>query len=266
MTAPQNLLPASRSTTSSSSRARASTLAPLLALAAVALLSAHCSSAPTEDAVGSAAEQAMSKTVHSTYGMTTFGGPGDYQPLACGGNSRNAGNWYVASSQRYGCNKHLKVTANGKCAVVRTADAGPASFVESNAGIPVLDSSPALGRYFFGESSLGYSDLRAHPGKYSVHVEVTTLPIGPCDGSDPSSSSGGSSGSSGSSSGGSSSGGSSSGGSSGTSGGASCSTDGDCNPGSDGAGLICSSGQCIPGCHHDAQCPGNTTCVSGSCQ
>ena len=246
-----------------------------VALAAVAVLSVHCSGAPLESTAGTASEEAMSKSIHTSYGMTTFGGPGDFQPLACGGNSRNAGDWYVASSQRYGCNKHLMITANGKCAVARTADAGPASFVESNAGIAVLDASPALGRYFFGESSLGWSDIHSHPGKYVVHVEVTSLPVGPCDGngggssSSSSSSGGSSSGGSSSSSGGSSSGGSSSsssGSSSSSSGGASCGSDGDCNPGNDGSGLICQSGACVPVCHHDAQCPGNTTCVSGNCQ
>jgi hypothetical protein len=30
--------------------------------------------------------------------------------------------------------------------------------------------------------------------------------------------------------------------------------------------MICSGGKCVPGCHSDAQCPGNTSCVSGSCE
>ena len=49
-------------------------------------------------------------------------------------------------------------------------------------------------------------------------------------------------------------------------GGASCAGDGDCNPGNDGSGQICSSGQCVPGCHKDNQCPGVTVCVAGQCQ
>jgi len=48
-------------------------------------------------------------------------------------------------------------------------------------------------------------------------------------------------------------------------GGASCSSDGACNPGNDGSGLICVSGQCVPGCRSNAQCPGNTMCHSGQC-
>jgi len=55
-------------------------------------------------------------------------------------------------------------------------------------------------------------------------------------------------------------------GSGGGSGGGSCSGNGDCNPGSDGSGLICVQGTCVPGCVSDAQCPGNTSCVSGQCQ
>jgi hypothetical protein len=45
-----------------------------------------------------------------------------------------------------------------------------------------------------------------------------------------------------------------------------CSSDGQCNPGNDGAGLICQAHVCIPGCHSNAQCGGNTTCVSGQCR
>ncbi len=251
----------------SSRIARIARFAGPLAFATAALLSAHCGGSSDDPVVGATGEQAMSRTVHSVYGMTTFGGPGDYQQMACGGNSRDAGPWYVASSQRYGCNKHLMIKANGKCAVARTADAGPASYVESGAGIAVLDSSPALGRYFFGQSSLGYSDIRSHPGKYEVHVSVTSLPLGPCDGSDPGG--GSTSSSSGSSSGGSTS--SSSGGSSGSTtsssgGGSACAHDGDCNPGNDGSGLICTGGACVSGCHTDAQCPGSTVCRSGACQ
>jgi hypothetical protein len=60
-----------------------------------------------------------------------------------------------------------------------------------------------------------------------------------------------------------SSGGSGSGGSS--SGGQACTSDGACNPGNDGSGLICVSGQCVPGCKTDAQCPGITSCENGQC-
>ncbi len=47
--------------------------------------------------------------------------------------------------------------------------------------------------------------------------------------------------------------------------GAACSFDGACNPGNDGAGMICTSGHCVTGCHNDTQCPGSKTCKSGQC-
>ena len=41
---------------------------------------------------------------------------------------------------------------------------------------------------------------------------------------------------------------------------------GDCNPGSDGAGQICVNNVCVAGCNANWECPGSTTCVSGTCQ
>jgi 3D (Asp-Asp-Asp) domain-containing protein len=58
----------------------------------------------------------------------------------------------------------------------------------------------------------------------------------------------------------------SSSGASSSGGGADCRSDGDCNPGNDGSGKICSAGSCVPGCHADYHCPGSTRCVSGSCR
>jgi lysozyme len=49
-------------------------------------------------------------------------------------------------------------------------------------------------------------------------------------------------------------------------GGPACSSDGDCNPGSDGSGKICVHHACVAGCNADWQCPGSTTCVGGQCQ
>jgi 3D (Asp-Asp-Asp) domain-containing protein len=48
-------------------------------------------------------------------------------------------------------------------------------------------------------------------------------------------------------------------------GGGSCSDDGACNAGGDGAGMICVSEQCVPGCHTNAQCPGASSCQGGEC-
>ena len=110
----------------------------------------------------STSAEAMSTTIYSVYGVTSFGGPGDCQSFACGGYSCSSQPWYSASSQRYGCGVHLQVVSNttGKCVVVVTADAGPASWVESDAGIPILDAGPQVGQYLFGNSSLGWSTRR----------------------------------------------------------------------------------------------------------
>ena len=48
--------------------------------------------------------------------------------------------------------------------------------------------------------------------------------------------------------------------------GAACSGDGQCNPGNDGSGEICTAGHCTPGCHSNAQCPGSTQCTAGQCR
>jgi hypothetical protein len=242
------------------------------------IFSMHCSNGSSGDGseTEGASSEAMVSSIASNYGVTTFGGAGDYQKMACGQNSRTANKWYVASSQRYGCHVHLQLTTpSGKCVVVSTEDAGPATFVEQKAGKPILDSSPAVAQYLFGESGLGWSDVKKSPSKYSVTATKTTAAVGPCTGAAPSG---------GTTSGGATSGGTpapgddddddntpsggTSGGapSGGTSGGQACASDGQCNPGNDGAGLICSGGTCVPGCHSNAQCPGNTTCVSGQCQ
>lgn len=215
------------------------------------VFSLHCSAADTgEGGEGEGTtSSAMVKTVSSSYGMTTFGGPGDYQSMACGGNSRTANKWYVASSQRYGCHQHLKLTAsNGKCVVVSTEDAGPATSVEQRAGKPILDSSPAVAEYLFGESGLGWSDVKKSPSKYIVTAEKTTAAVGPCSAaaSTPTTPTAGDDDDV-------------------NAGGQACGSDGQCNPGKDGSGLICIDGECIPGCHMDAQCPGVTTCQSGQC-
>lgn len=245
-------------------------------LVALGLLT-HCAADPATDAEG-ASSSALSSSIHDSYGITIFGGAGDYQKMACGLSSRTAQQsnpYYVASSQRYGCKVHLKLTtASGRCVVVSTEDAGPASWVETKAGTPILDASPAAAAKLFpGVGSLGWSDLKKNPGKYSVTAVKTSLPLGPCNAApapapapttdtstadppadpgtppadpgtppvdpgtppaDPAP-------------------------------GPACSGDGACNPGSDGSGKICESGHCVDGCRSNAQCPGSTTCVAGQC-
>ena len=46
-----------------------------------------------------------------------------------------------------------------------------------------------------------------------------------------------------------------------------CASDGQCNPGVNGSGMICSAeGICVAGCHRDNQCPGSKICVTGMCR
>lgn len=149
---------------------------------------AHCAADTGGADVSEGSDSALSTTIHDEYGVTMFGGSGDFQPMACGLSSRSAQTshpYYVASSQRYGCKVHLKITApNGKCVVASTEDAGPASAVERHAGMPVLDSSPAVVHALFpGVGEIGWVDLEKTPAKYTVRVAVTDLPLGPCDGS-----------------------------------------------------------------------------------
>ena len=248
-----------------------------LTLVALGLLT-HCAADPATDDSEGASASALSSSIHDSYGITMFGGSGDFQKMACGLSSHAAQQsnpYYVASSQRYGCKVHLKLTTkSGKCVVVSTEDAGPATWVETKAGTPILDSSPATVKALFGNvGSIGWSDLKAHPGKYAVNAARTSLPLGPCnaapppppapppapapapapttdptpddpgtpvDPPDP-----------------------------GTTPaepvGAACSGDGACNPGNDGSGKICQNGHCVDGCHSNAQCPGSTTCQGGQC-
>jgi len=46
----------------------------------------------------------------------------------------------------------------------------------------------------------------------------------------------------------------------------SCGNDGDCNPGDEGAGLVCKMHLCQPGCRTNDQCPGSQRCVTGQCR
>ena len=103
----------------------------------------------------------------ATY-LTTFGGPGDGQSMACG-ESKDDGSWYYAASkQRYGCGAHIQITANGKCVVVETDDYGPDVCVENAAGGPIIDASPLVAEALFGASEEGWSDHAA--------IQVTVVP------------------------------------------------------------------------------------------
>jgi hypothetical protein len=227
-------------------------------------LATHCAADPVAEDGEGATSSALSSRIYGTYGVTMFGGAGDFQKMACGLSSRAAQQsnpYYAASSQRYGCKVHLKLTTDaGACVVVSTEDAGPATWVENKAGTPILDVSPAAMKELFpGVGSLGWSDLRKHPGAYDVTAVKTSLPLGPCTGAapapapapppvtapappdDPAPAPP-------------------------AAGGTACSGDGACNPGGDGSGQICEGGVCVDGCRSNAQCPGATSCVAGQCR
>jgi hypothetical protein len=114
------------------------------------------------------------------YVITTFGEPGDEQPMSCGGYADGSG-WYAASRQRYGCGSRVEIRGNGKCVVAQTDDYGPDVCVENAAGLPIIDVSPRVTRELFGMSGAGWSD----------HIVVTvsevadTTPLGPCGSAPP---------------------------------------------------------------------------------
>ncbi len=114
------------------------------------------------------------------YFITTFGGPGDHQPMSCGGYA-NGTTWYAASRQRYGCGAKLRIEANGRCVVAEALDYGPDVCVENAAGQEIMDVSPKISRALFDEAGAGYSD------RMTVHVEevAAATPVGPCASTSP---------------------------------------------------------------------------------
>ncbi len=109
------------------------------------------------------------------YVITTFGGPGDHQPMSCGGYADGTG-WYAASRQRYGCGSRIKVQANGKCVVLQTDDYGPDVCVENAAHMPIIDVTPRASRELFGASGAGWSDHLV----VTVEEVSTSTPLGVC--------------------------------------------------------------------------------------
>ena len=107
------------------------------------------------------------------YVLTSFtGGEG----MACGGNAD--GTWYYSTSWvRWYCDARLRITnpESGDCVVVQVADAGPASWVEDDAGMPIIDASPLVCEGLFDSSSCGWSD-----GFVIEAVQVSDdTPLGP---------------------------------------------------------------------------------------
>jgi hypothetical protein len=128
----------------------------------------------TEELTGCNGMASSTIPASGDYYLTTFGGGADTQPMACGGTADGTW-WYAASKQRYGCGTHLRVCANGKCAVVAAEDYGPDVCVENAAGGPVLDASPLLSQYLYATSSAGWSD------RFPIVVTAVdgSTPLGP---------------------------------------------------------------------------------------
>jgi 3D (Asp-Asp-Asp) domain-containing protein len=133
---------------------------------------------------------------------------------------------------------------------VQNASASRDSTINGTLHIDVIDETKAAPPSNDGANDQGSGATDNGSTTDPTTNDPTTNDPAPAPAPAPSSSSG-SSGSSGSSSGG---------------GGVACASDGQCNPGNDGSGLICVAGQCVPGCKTDAQCPGSTFCNAGQCE
>ena len=127
--------------------------------------------------VGSATDDRL--PADQRYDLTTFGGPGDAQSVACSGAADADGTWYYAANrQRFRCGQHVRLVdeARTACAVVEVADIGPNSCVEEAGEMPIWDVPPLAAQALFGVSSAGWSEHRAVRG---APVTNSTA-LGPC--------------------------------------------------------------------------------------
>jgi hypothetical protein len=93
---------------------------------------------------------------NNMYFLTSFDGG---ESMACGGNA-DGRSYYATSWVRWHCGAKLQIRnpATNECVVVEVKDAGPADWVEENAGGPVIDASTQVCRDLFGSESCGWSD------------------------------------------------------------------------------------------------------------
>ena len=127
--------------------------------------------------VGSATDDR--RPADQTYDLTTFGGPGDEQAVACAGAARADGTWYyAANSQRFACGQRVRLVdeARTACVIVEVADLGPNSCVEEAGQMPIWDVSPLAAQELFGVGSAGWSEHRQVRG---APVDNRN-PLGPC--------------------------------------------------------------------------------------
>lgn len=104
------------------------------------------------------------------YELTTFGGPGDEQPVACGGPDADGTWYYAANRQRFACGQRIRIVTPDRahCVIVEVADLGPNACVEEAGGAPIWDVSPLAADELVGRTSVGYSE----------HEELLAAPVG----------------------------------------------------------------------------------------
>lgn len=80
--------------------------------------------------------------------------------------------YFTADRQRFGCNGFLNVCRGSNCVKAKVIDAGPANWVENDAGGPIIDASPAVCSDLFHVGGCGWSD----------HFQITAVPTAEDDG------------------------------------------------------------------------------------
>ncbi|MBW2463819.1 MAG: hypothetical protein JRH11_19370 [Deltaproteobacteria bacterium] len=117
--------------------------------------------------------------VTQDYDITTFGGPGDEQPVSCASPDADGTWYYAANAQRFTCGKRIRVvdTARSRCVIVEVADIGPNACVEEAGAMPIFDVSPLASQALFDVDSVGWSEHRA---VYAAPVDNDNA-LGPCD-------------------------------------------------------------------------------------
>jgi hypothetical protein len=120
------------------------------------------------------------RPVDQAYELTTFGGAGDVQPVACAGAADADGSWfYAANAQRFACGQRVRLVdeARTSCVIVEVADVGPNVCVEEAAGQPLWDVSPLAAQHLFGVGAVDWPEHRAVRG---APVDPDN-PLGACD-------------------------------------------------------------------------------------
>lgn len=113
------------------------------------------------------------------YDITTFGGPGDEQPVSCASPDADGTWYYAANAQRFTCGQRIRMVdaARTRCVIVEVADLGPNACVEEAGAMPIFDVSPLASQALFDVDSVGWSEHRA---TFAAPVDNDNA-LGPCD-------------------------------------------------------------------------------------